>query len=1169
MTRRRIALWTLLGLLTLSPAAWTQPPKKESSPLETAAAGFKFRSIGPAIASGRIAGFAVHPHKDSTYYVAVASGGVWKTVNAGTTWTPIFDNEGSYSIGAIALDPKNPSVVWVGTGENNSQRSVGYGDGIYRSDDGGKSWRNLGLKNSEHIGKILIDPRNSDVVYVAAQGPLWSAGGDRGLFKTTDGGKNWKKVLSISDHTGVTDVVLDPRNPDILLAASYQRRRHVWTLINGGPESAIHKSTDGGLTWRKVKSGLPTEELGRIGLAIAPSSPVGQAFLPAGQTGMSAPQNAVVYATVESIDKKGGVFRSADLGETWERRNDFDQGAMYYGHVVADPKNADRIYVMGVYMQVSDDGGKTLSRLGQKWRHVDDHCLWINPKNTDHYRVGCDGGIYESHDRGAHWTFHANLPVTQFYDITVDESGPFYHVYGGTQDNFTLGGPARTKSTHGITNADWFVVLGGDGFHCRVDPKDPDTVYAALQYGVLSRYDRRTGQSLIIQPQEGKGEPPLRWNWDAPLIISPHKNTRLYFAGNIIFKSEDRGDSWTAVSGDLTRQIDRDKLPVMGKLWGIDAVAKHQSTSFYGNTLALTESPKKEGLIYVGTDDGLVQVTEDGGKNWRKIDKFPGVPDQTYVTRLLASQHAEKTVYLSFSNHKNGDFAPYLLKSTDAGQTWTSIKGDLPERGNVLSIAEDHVNPNLLFVGTEFALYFTPNGGQKWIRLKGGLPTIAVKDLAIQRPMNDLAVGTFGRGIYILDDYTPLRELASLLTQSGDRAAAAGGDPRTGQRPGPAPSRGSDVVLCSVRDAQLYIPSRQYGMRGNAFQGSAFYAAANPAFGATFTYNLKDSIKTAKQLRRDAEKEAAKKSLPPPLPTPEQLRAEAEEEAPAILLTVSDANGKVLRTLTGSASQGVHRVAWDLREPAAILPKGPAKDDDEDLFRGGPQGPLVVPGTYQVSLAKRVGGKVIPLGEPRQFRVLATDSPPIGAVVSAKTPLRPGRGVDGEEPVAGVAAQRPAPQDDQKALYEFQRKALKLQRSVSGALETANDLATRLERIKRAIDHTPAVDKKWAEAARDMEKRNRDILRALRGDEVLGARNINTPPSIQDRISYIVRANTNSLARPTKTQQDSYDIAAAEFAEQLTRLRTLIDTDLRRLEQALVDAGAPLPPGRLPKGDGK
>jgi photosystem II stability/assembly factor-like uncharacterized protein len=1053
--------------------------------------GLKLRSLGPAVTSGRVAGFAVHPTDRGHYYVAAASGGVWKTVNSGITWTPVFDSEGSYSIGAITLDPKNPSTVWVGTGENNSQRSVSYGDGVYRSDDGGKSWKNVGLKDSQHIGKILIDPRNSQTVYVAAQGPLWNSGGDRGLYKTTDGGASWKNVLSLSENTGVTDVVLDPRNPDVLIAAAYQRRRHVWTLINGGPESAIYKSTDGGATWRKLTSGLPTENLGRIGLALAPSNP------------------DMVYASVESIDKKGGIFRSTDRGETWERRNEFDQQAQYYAHLVVDPKNAERVYVMSVFLQVSDDGAKTLRGLGEKWKHVDNHAIWIDPKNTNYYLVGCDGGIYESFDRAANWRFHGNLPITQFYDITVDDAGPFYHVYGGTQDNFTLGGPARTRSVHGITNADWFVTQGGDGFHCRVDPKDPNTVYCELQYGVLTRFDRRTGQNTGIQPQVGAGEPPLRWNWDSPLLLSPHVNTRLYFAANKVFRSDDRGDTWKAVSGDLTRQLDRDKLPVMGKIWGPDAVARHVSTSFYGNVTALAESPGKEGLLYAGTDDGLIQVSDNGGNEWRKIESFPGVPDRTYVSRVLASRHDAQTVYAAFENHQNGDFAPYLLKSTDAGKSWTSIKGDLPARGSVLAIAEDHMDPNLLFAGTEFGLYFSPDAGKKWIRLKGGLPTIAVKDLAVQRQQNDLAVGTFGRGIYILDDYTPLR---GLRPESLER----------------------ESVVFPVRTAQLYIETRQYGLRGKAFQGSAFYTADNPPYGATITYYLKDTLKTLKQKRREAEKEAEKKGGKVTYATKEQLRAEAEEEPPAILVTISDAAGQVVRTLTRPVTQGVHRVSWDLRVPSPVLPRPRPKEADDDIFVGGPQGHLVLPGTYKVALAKRVGGVVTPLAGEQQFSVVV-------------------EGADGMNP------------EDAKALLAFQQKVSRLQRAANGTLETANDLNDRIERIKRALDHTPEVDAKWKGAARAIEKKNREILRALRGDVVLQARNENTPESITDRIGYIVSSLRFSLARPTSTDQESYETASKELAREVAQLRTLITVELRELERAMDAAGVPWTPGRLPE----
>lgn len=1080
-------LHSLLTSFVLLPAAAPadKPAPPKGDPLAAALGGLKLRSLGPAVTSGRVVGFAVHPRDPNQYYVAVASGGVWKTRNAGTSWTPVFDEQGSYSIGTVVLDPKNPETVWVGTGENNSQRSVGYGDGVYRSDDGGRTWKNLGLKASEHIGKILLDPRDSNTVYVAAQGPLWGAGGDRGLYKTTDGGRTWAKVLSVSENTGVTDVVLDPRHPDTLLAASYQRRRHVWTLIDGGPESALHKSTDGGKTWRKLTRGLPAEELGRIGLAVAPSNP------------------DVVYAIVEAADKKGGIFRSADRGETWERRNDFDQQAQYYAHLVVDPRDSDRLYVMGTTIRVSDDGGKTLRRLGERFKHVDNHELWVNPANPSHYRAGCDGGIYESFDRAATWRFHANLPVTQFYDVAVSQDGPFYHVYGGTQDNFTLGGPARTRSAHGITNADWFVVQGGDGFHCRVDPKDPDTVYGEMQYGGLVRFDRRTGQKTGIQPQPGKGEPPLRWNWDAPLLVSPHAPARLYFAANKVFRSDDRGDTWAALGGDLSRQLSRDRLPVMGKVWPPDAVAKNVSTSFYGNVTALAESPLQEGLLYAGTDDGLIQVRSGEGV-WRKVERFPGVPSRTYVSRLLASQHAAQTVYAAFDNHKDADFKPYLLRSSDAGQTWTSVAGDLPERGSVLALAEDHRDPNLLFAGTEFGLFVTLDGGKKWHGLKGGLPTVAVRDLAIQRGQNDLVVATFGRGFYVLDDYSPLRSLTPDALQK-------------------------EATLFPVREAPLYIPSRQYGLRNKAFLGEAFFTADNPPFGATITYCLKEEIETKARKRHAAEKAGTA-----PYPSKDELRAEAEEEPPAVLLTVADADGEVVRTLTGPVKAGLHRVSWDLRDPATTLPRPRPAEAGEDVFAEEPAGPLVLPGTYRVSLAKRVDGAVTPLAGPQEFAVVVEET------------AAPHHG-------------------DLKALREFQRQVARLARAVSGTVEAADEVAHRLEQLKRALDQTPGAKEAWKAQARDLERRDRDILRALRGDVVLRGRSENTPTAIAERVQSIVEGQRFSLARPTATQRDSYRIAGEEFAQELARLRTLVEVDLRKLEKEAEAAGAPWTPGRLPE----
>jgi photosystem II stability/assembly factor-like uncharacterized protein len=557
----------------------TQPQRRDSATSDSARggggagplAGLRFRSIGPALTSGRVGDIAVHPKDKRTWFVAVASGGVWKTTNAGNTWTPVFDSEGSYSIGVITIDPSNPNIVWVGTGENNAQRSVAYGDGVYKSEDGGRTWTNMGLKESEHIGRIVVDPTNSDVVFVAAQGPLSRKGGDRGLYKTTDGGKTWKKVIDAGTWAGVSDVVMDPRNSKVLIASSWQRYRRVYGYIAGGPESAMWRSTDGGETWRKITAGLPTnDDMGRIGLAIAPANP------------------DVVYAIIEA-GTRGGFFRSRDNGVSWERMNPQASIGLYYCEIFADPSNVDRVYVVDVNNRVTDDGGRTFRPLTARNVHVDHHVIWIDPADPDHLIDGNDGGLYETFDRGANWRFFANLPVTQFYRIELDNSTPFYRVYGGTQDNYSLGGPSRTRSDNGIHNTDWFVTAGGDGFQTRVDPKDPNIVYSESQHGNLQRFNLRTGESVNIVPQEELADAPDRWYWDSPFIISPHSNTRLYFGSQRLFRSDDRGNTWRAVSGDLTRQIDRNRIRMMDRVWSVDAIARNSSSSFFGAIVTVQE----------------------------------------------------------------------------------------------------------------------------------------------------------------------------------------------------------------------------------------------------------------------------------------------------------------------------------------------------------------------------------------------------------------------------------------------------------------------------------------------------------------------------------------------------------------------------------------------------
>ncbi len=1087
--------WLLLAAcaapapITAQEADESAAEKKADSLQAAALGGLKFRAIGPAFTGGRITDFAVEPGHPERFWAAAASGGVWKTRNSGTTWETVFDGQGSYSIGCLAMDPHNPAVVWVGTGENNSQRSVSFGDGVYRTRDAGKSWERLGLEESEHIGMITIDPRDPDTVFVAAQGPLWRSGGDRGLYKTTDGGATWRRVLHVDEETGVNEVHLDPRDPDVMYASSYQRRRHVWTLINGGPGSTIWKSEDGGETWRKIEKGLPKVDKGRIGLDLAPSDP------------------DVVYAIVEAATGEGGFYRSVDRGESWKRMSSkMSSSPQYYNELVCDPHDSDKVYLLDTFLQVTEDGGSTWSRVPRKDRHVDDHALWIDPANTEHLLVGCDGGVYESWDAGAAWEFKANMELGQYYRVSVDDTEPFYHVYGGTQDNNSQGGPSRTISRAGITNEDWYVTVGGDGYEAVAEPGNPDIVYTMWQYGGLVRYDKRSGEAVDIKPREAPGAPPVKWNWDSPLIVSPHSSTRLYFAANVLFRSDDRGDSWTQVSPDLTRQLDRNELEVMGRVWSVDAVSKNRSTSFYGNIVSLSESRLAEGLLYCGTDDGLIQVSEDGGGSWRAVDGLPGVPELAYVSRLEASKHDADTVYAAFSNHKMGDFAPYLFVSEDRGRSWRSIAGDLPEREIVWSLGEDPEVPGLLFAGTEFGVYTTLDQGAHWLRLKGGLPTIAVRDLDIQEREGDLVLGTFGRSFYVLDDYTALRHLAE------ERLAAP--------------------QVFPVRDALLYIEtSRLGGREGRGSQGAAFYTAPNPPFGALISYWLPEKVESRQEARRRAEKEARKEGGGNPYPSWEELRAEDLETTPAVVLTIRDEDGQVVRRITGPRGKGLHRVVWNLRWPSVdpVSFGGRQLDPWEDPARG----PLALPGTYTVTLSQLVDGAMTELAGPQEIRVV---------------PL-------------GIAS---LPAADREEAFAFQQKVGRLQRALQGARRALGEAEDRLRHCRKAALEAAGTDPALLADAEALKQRLAAVRTALDGDSTRSSRSEPAALSINDRVGNIVGNQWNTSSAPTQTERDAYRWAGEAFAEVLTELRTAVEQDLAGLERRLEEAGAPWTPGRIP-----
>ena len=1088
---------SLIAALILAPALAFAAPRdkgtdagKDKGPMTAATfKGLKLRNIGPALMAGRIADIAIVQDHPSIWYVAVGSGGVWKTVNAGTTWTPVFDHQTSYSIGAIGLDPHNMNNVWAGTGENVGGRHVGYGDGIYHSLDGGKTWKNMGLKASEHIGKIIVDPEDANTVYVAAQGPLWSRGGERGLYKTTDGGKSWKNVLSAGPWTGVTDVVMDPRNHKRLYAATWQHQRTMAAYIGGGPETAIYKSEDGGESWTRLKTGLPKGNMGKIGLAISPQKP------------------DVVYAAIELNRRKGGVWRSTDRGASWKKMSKAvggGTGPHYYQEIYASPHKFDKLYLVSNTTQVSEDGGKTWHNLNNKYKHVDDHAIAFRADDPDYILIGNDGGLYESFDGEKTWRFINNMPITQFYKVAVDDSRPFYFVYGGTQDNNSQGGPSRTDNVHGIRNSDWFVTLFADGHQSATEPGNPDIMYAEWQEGNLVRVDRTTGEIVHIQPQAAPGEPMERFNWDAPIVVSSHDPKRIYYASQRLWRSDDRGDSWQALSGDLTRNENRMLLPVMGRQWSWDSGWDFLAMSKYNTITAIAESPLDENILYVGTDDGLIRASRDGGKSWSRIEvsSLPGGPKTAFVNNLYADLYDANTVYAALDAHKYGDFKPYLYKSTNGGKSWKSITGNLPARHIVWRVVQDEEKPGLLFAGTEFGIFFTVDGGGKWIKLTGGAPTIAFRDLTIQRREHDLVAASFGRGFFILDDYRPLRAVnAQALEQ--------------------------DAMLFPGRRAWWYIERHPMGFSPGGSQGHALYRAPNPPFGAVFTYYLKDDIKSLAKIRQDAQKDKIKAGKDTPFVGFDAVEKERREVGPEVWLTVRDSDGNVVRRIKGPATRGFHRVAWDLRFPA-MSPVGKPPEDPEEA----PRGFLAAPGQYTVELAKRVRGKTTQLVGPKPFMVKR---------------LRKGA-LKGAEPAQVVA---------------FWERLGKDQRAISAAAAETRVLKKKIKDLKIALDRTRSapdgLDDQWLAARTELE----DIIAALMGNQSKAEVGEDVPATVMSRLSAVMIGTSYSTYGPTPTHLKTLGYAEHDFKALRERINSLQQRTIPALEQALIDAGGPWTPGGL------
>ena len=884
--RRCLCATAILAFLFLCSPDLDSQGQTLSNAAESPLQGLTFRNIGPATMGGRVDDLAVMESRPSVFYVAAATGGLWKTVNNGTTWKGEFNHENVVSIGAVAIPRNDASLVWVGTGENNNRQSSSWGGGVFKSTDGGQTWKNMGLVETEHIGRIVIDPVDHDVVYVAAMGHLWGANAERGVYKTTDGGLTWTRVLFVDSQTGATDLVMDPANNKVLYAAMYQRQRSAWGYNGGGSGSGIYKSTDAGRTWARLTNGIPDGPLGRIGLDIYRKDP------------------NILYALIEH-EKEGGVYRSDDAGAHWTKMSSTDPRPMYFSQIRIDPTNANRVYVVGVFLLVSDDGGKTfatvrLSNLPHSPERPredrDIHALWIDPANPDHLLIGCDAGVAASYDRDVTWDYVNNLPIGQFYHVGYDMDVP-YDVYGGLQDNDVWFGPSAVRNIFGIRNADWHTTSIGDGMVALADPRDSRILYSGVNDGGLVRVDRETYERKTIRPEPPKGQPPFRWAWNSPLVLSPHDPNTVFTAANMIFKSTDDGQTWTTISPDLTGKVDRDKLSLMGVAGKDIKLSKNDGVSAYPTIVVFSESPKKAGLYYAGSDDGLVHVSPDGGNTWEDLTKkFPGLPSGAAVSALVPSAFDEGTAYAAFNNHRADDFKAYVYVTYDYGKKWTSIASTLPTDQTVNCLTEDPKNPDVLYVGTEFGLFVSLDRGRQWIPFKSNLPTVPIDEITIQPRDDDMLLATHGRSIWILDDIAPIQHASDAVKAS--------------------------AYLFEIRTASQFNPSDD---RAN-YPGDRQFWGQNPEFGAAITYYLN--------------------------PAPKDVQ-----------LTIRDSGGAIVRQfssddLKNNRHAGMNRVYWDLRHQ-------PLQPFHEDTTRGtggfgggGLEGPFVLPGVYRVTLT--VDGHEVP-----------------------------------------------------------------------------------------------------------------------------------------------------------------------------------------------------------------
>ena len=1061
-------------------------------------AGLEARSIGPATMSGRVADVDVVESNPDIIYIATATGGVWKSVNGGLTWDPIFDDQPVHSTGAVAIFQPNPDIVWVGSGEGNVRNSVSIGNGVYRSLDGGKTWSHLGLEKTERIHRVVLHPTNPDVAWVAALGQLWGENADRGVFKTTDGGKTWRKVLFVNNKTGAADLLMDPSNPNKLFAAMWEFRRWPWIFQSGGRGSGLHVSHDGGETWKRLTEddGLPKGELGRIGLAASRSNP------------------NIVYALVENAGKNQ-ILRSDDGGRSWKKAGEDTRATerpFYYADLKVDPMWPNRVYSLTARLLVSEDSGASFDTLGRSREiHSDHHDLWINPRDPEHMILANDGGLAISRDRGETWQFVGNLPLAQFYHIAVDMDRP-YNVYGGLQDNGSWRGPSSLwEQGGGIRNSSWTPVGGGDGFDTRPDPEDSMAGYAMSQGGELTRWNLKTRESKGIKPPEprpGDGRERLRFNWNAGIAQDPFEPGTIYYGSQYVHKSTDRGDSWTIISPDLT--TDKSEWQQQFKSGGLtlDVTAAENHTTI----VAIAPSALQKGVLWVGSDDGRLHVTRDGGQTWTSVEKnVPGVPANTWIPHITPSKHDAASAFVVFDNHRRSDFAPYVYRTDDWGRTWKSLATkDL--RGYALSIEQDPVDKDLLFLGTELGLWASLDGGARWMKWNHGVPTTSVMDMVIHPRDHDLVLGTYGRAVYVIDDISPLRDLS-------------------------AETLAKPIHLHPTPPTMLYRATRSRGVRGG---GAGEYQGENRDYGALITFSLnapglplpdaeqerarKEAERAAERARESAVTQQAgviKEDAPPEAASQPEDETRRGGKGPQAEIRISDASGKVIRTMKVDVKRGLNRVVWDLGRDEFRLPPR----ENRGFPREG-SGPSVAPGTYNVAVkyGKEEARGTVKVEADPQLGVAANDWQAWDAVVKRVGQLQDAV----TEAIERVSATR---SDVGVVLSKLDARSKARQRNG----ETGND-----------------PDRELRRAARDLQKRLDEVERKLYVPP--GTKGIVEDRTAQNRMDYMRRYVGSSFTTPTGTVKGHIETAETTVREVLAEVNKLYAEDVPAFRQKVTAA---------------